>query len=329
MRQAQQVWSMLDDMADNDPAAYRAFIEKQKKERDSFMAPPEPHMCVKTQMAKPQKVPFYINFCTWKRIPAPVSPEEPAKVAGSAIGQINEGKGKVAITAVAFSEKMLEDYGKNAVNKNDQDTLIQIAMDFIEKQHENIKIKRKYTILDSPYKGSVKMIQESLTQAFNIKDKKTDDEVAEVMKNFAPFAMDSPETLLNQLHNPDKTDDDSVSSTRNGVAGITLNTQPVRKGLIEEVSSQTITLPEPTYDIEVKTSDAISSKTCVLRINLPGVKTVKDCQLDISRDDVYLLVEDLYELRLALPFSIMDSEASAKFSKKSSKLTVSLPVEKN
>jgi hypothetical protein len=50
MQQAQQVWSMLDDMADNDPGAYKAFIDKQMAERNNFMAPPEPHMCVKTEM---------------------------------------------------------------------------------------------------------------------------------------------------------------------------------------------------------------------------------------------------------------------------------------
>lgn len=50
MKQAQQVWSMLDDMAENDPQAYKAFIDKQAAERKEFMAPPETHMCVQTQM---------------------------------------------------------------------------------------------------------------------------------------------------------------------------------------------------------------------------------------------------------------------------------------
>ena len=50
MQQAQHIWSMLDDMADNDPKAYRRFIEKQKAEQKEHMSPPEPHMCVRTQM---------------------------------------------------------------------------------------------------------------------------------------------------------------------------------------------------------------------------------------------------------------------------------------
>jgi len=43
---------------------------------------------------KPDKVPFYINFCSWRRIPAPASPEEPVKVAGSAVGRLKDEKGR-------------------------------------------------------------------------------------------------------------------------------------------------------------------------------------------------------------------------------------------
>ena len=50
MKQAQQIWSMLDDMAENDPKAYRKFIDQQNAEQKKFMKPPEPHMCVQTSM---------------------------------------------------------------------------------------------------------------------------------------------------------------------------------------------------------------------------------------------------------------------------------------
>ncbi len=44
--QAQHIWKMLDDMADNNPAAYRKFIDKQLQDGRDQMKPPEPHMCV-------------------------------------------------------------------------------------------------------------------------------------------------------------------------------------------------------------------------------------------------------------------------------------------
>ena len=50
MQQAQHIWSMLDDMAEHDPKAYKRFIEKQKAEQKEYTSPPEPHMCVQTQM---------------------------------------------------------------------------------------------------------------------------------------------------------------------------------------------------------------------------------------------------------------------------------------
>jgi len=49
------------------------------------------HLMLSVQ--KPERVAFYINFCSWKRIPEPANPEEPVKVAGSAVSQISDDKG--------------------------------------------------------------------------------------------------------------------------------------------------------------------------------------------------------------------------------------------
>lgn len=48
MSQASQIWSMLDDMAENNPAAYRKFIDKQLKEGRELSSAPSPHMAVST-----------------------------------------------------------------------------------------------------------------------------------------------------------------------------------------------------------------------------------------------------------------------------------------
>ena len=45
---AQRIWAMLDDMAENDPVAYKKFLDKQMSDGKKYMAQPEPHMCVKT-----------------------------------------------------------------------------------------------------------------------------------------------------------------------------------------------------------------------------------------------------------------------------------------
>ena len=50
-RNAQQLWSMLDEMAASNPAAYKAFIEKQRQEHEALVkqnAPPTPVFAVAT-----------------------------------------------------------------------------------------------------------------------------------------------------------------------------------------------------------------------------------------------------------------------------------------
>uniref|UniRef100_A0AAX7VCL4 PIH1D1/2/3 CS-like domain-containing protein n=1 Tax=Astatotilapia calliptera TaxID=8154 RepID=A0AAX7VCL4_ASTCA len=71
LQQMSKLWSMLDDLSENDPAAYRTLIEKQIKEGAEFRAPPELDSCLCTEILKPKKGLLYINICGWKRVPAP------------------------------------------------------------------------------------------------------------------------------------------------------------------------------------------------------------------------------------------------------------------
>lgn len=50
MKQVEQFWSMLDDLSQNDPAAYRGFIQRQMKEGAEFSSPPELDSCLCTEM---------------------------------------------------------------------------------------------------------------------------------------------------------------------------------------------------------------------------------------------------------------------------------------
>lgn len=45
---ARQIWSMLDNMAAEDPESYRKFIDKQLKEGKEALKPPNPYICVQT-----------------------------------------------------------------------------------------------------------------------------------------------------------------------------------------------------------------------------------------------------------------------------------------
>lgn len=47
---AQHIWSMLDNMAQTDPKAYKRFIDKQMEDGRKAMSPPKPHMCIQTKL---------------------------------------------------------------------------------------------------------------------------------------------------------------------------------------------------------------------------------------------------------------------------------------
>lgn len=50
LQQVSQLWSMLDNLAESDPAAYRAFIDRQLRDGAEFRAPPELDSCLCTEI---------------------------------------------------------------------------------------------------------------------------------------------------------------------------------------------------------------------------------------------------------------------------------------
>lgn len=60
LQQVSQFWSMLDDLSESDPAAYRSFIEKQMKEEADVNAPPELHSCLCSEL---QVGSMQLHFC--------------------------------------------------------------------------------------------------------------------------------------------------------------------------------------------------------------------------------------------------------------------------
>ena len=187
--------------------------------------------------------------------------------------------GRAAVTAVAFADKVLDEYGRDPVNKTDQDRLIQIAMDFIEKQHSHVKLNRTYKILEKSHVGNLKIIQESLQKAFMAKEKSIDDNLSNILKNFTPLATENPTTLLQQLNSENEKNE--AEGIEKNIAGINLNVKEDKATcLIEEVSS-TSTFPEPKYDL---TQTVVSGVKCFhLKVTLPSVESVSECELDISR----------------------------------------------
>ncbi|KAL3886865.1 hypothetical protein ACJMK2_026826 [Sinanodonta woodiana] len=335
VQQAQHVWSMLDEMAISDPQAYKEFIKKHTQDGMKYLAPPEPHMCVQSIMTKhKRKMPIFINYCSWERIPPQESMEDPVKVAGCELEEVEDKEhGKVAVISLAFNPQVLEKYGRHAENELDRKVLIEIGIMWVEQVNKHVKISQNFNLLDPdiPYKGSLQRIHQGFKKSFSTQDKQFEKDLSNLEENFGPLASAKPGTLLNQLANISVSNNESetVTTGTNSKPDIILpmENKKAKSGLIQEVSNKINPLPKPQYQLEQKKGD--NSELMTLTILLPGVESVSECELEISQDDLALYVPDMYELHLDLPNVIHDEEATAKFNKKNSTLTVTMmPVKK-
>lgn len=80
---AARLWALLDEMAENQPRAYRRLLREQRAQAERFCARPEPRLCVRTLPAagKPHPglgpargaacAPLFVNVCGWRRVPGP------------------------------------------------------------------------------------------------------------------------------------------------------------------------------------------------------------------------------------------------------------------
>lgn len=340
--QAQQIWGMLDDMAENNPAAYRNFIQKQIADGKEHMAPPDPHMCIQVVLTSKPRGPLFINFCSWKRVPEPKSPQDAVPVTGTSISQENDEKGKYSLVSVAFNPKVLNEFGRDAKNQVDGDTLVQLALDYIEHE-QNVKVTRTYTVLpkDKMHKGDLEFVRLSLMKRLRNQDQMFDQDVKNLEKQFGPLGDNERDSLMSKLSNLTVADNTksntgsglNIGKTANGHQPIQITStdkQPLKKGLIEEIGTSTsgnsVTKPYPTPKYSLEPCERNGCRCLELRVELPGVKSVAECELDISEDDVQLAVTDRFDLKVKLPSCINDDLAQARFKRNSSVLTLTMPV---
>jgi len=52
LRQADHMWKVLDNMAENNPEGYQRFIKKQLQEGSAHFKPPEPVFCLSCEIDK-------------------------------------------------------------------------------------------------------------------------------------------------------------------------------------------------------------------------------------------------------------------------------------
>ena len=336
MQQAQHIWSMLDDLAAQNPEAYRKFIEKHLTEGKATMRPPEPHMCVRTVIKQQtEHKPLFINIMDWSRIPAPKSDEDPIPTLGGSLFTVSDDDGSsVTVVPVAFNPKVLHDYGIDSSFVEERRLLVNLAIDYIEDQNK-VTVSRDFVVLpkSTRCKGSIAKSKDVLLKKVSGYDTAFSSELNELEKMLGPLATGCKDALLKDLSSISSHDsvDDNAELQKASLScppELRLPGKTVKSGvkLIEEVHSTETHLLRPDCTSDVVGDD--SAKLLIMRIHLPGVSSVSECLLEISDDDLYLLVPDRYELALPFPERIVAfcDKQSAKFSKRTSVLTLTLPV---
>ena len=158
-----------------------------------------------------------------------------------------------------------------------------------------MKLSRSFNILsnDQLYKGSKEKMKSSLLDKFGGgktgTDKQFENDLSELEKSFGPLAGGCKDSLLKEmskisLGTQADNDIESLDTNQSGINLLSSNQSSSlgKKGLIEEVSSTENKLEEPEYHLEIQEEDEDFPRRFMLKIKLPGIKSVKDCDLDIS-----------------------------------------------
>uniref|UniRef100_A0A670Y5Q4 PIH1 domain-containing protein 2 n=1 Tax=Pseudonaja textilis TaxID=8673 RepID=A0A670Y5Q4_PSETE len=288
LTKATQLWTMLDDMAENNPKSYCHFMQQQLKEAKQHYAPPEPCLCLKTCILEPTKTCLFINLCSWSRIPAPKSPSEPILLSAGKMETLSDNSEICSILDVAYSPSVLERVKDNPPEK---DLLIRMLLKYAE-EHFNVTLSQSWSVAKFKLKGSLERMRQSIEK-----------HPFKTLRNLR--AKDSSGLILPPAKNPAAS----------------------KKRLIEEIS--TTNKPEglkPAYQMTTKKDADDKPLEVELKIELPGVCGVSECNLSVSKDDVLVECLEKYRLRVDLPASVDEEATSATFYKKEGVLHIRMPV---
>ncbi|XP_061575566.1 PIH1 domain-containing protein 2 [Cololabis saira] len=306
LQQVNQFWSMLDDLCVNDPAAYRRLMEKQLKEGAELR--PELHSCLCTQTLEPKPGLLYINICSWKRVPAPQDPNSTLPVcAGQLVTGTNEGQGWYAVLDVALNPTVLQETEED---KSDIKEIYMQALSFAQQQH-GMQISQEYRVVNCGPKSSPDEIHHRLGFQKGSKTSKQPEKVSH-----------SPAALLQEISSLRSKEQDEDSAAQM----IFTPAERQKKDLIQVISTTFVGPQRPEYQLEVKTDTEGAPCAMELTVELPKIRSMSECQLRVSKEDVLLEVEDIYYLIVEFPKTVNEDTASAIFSKKTRRLQLKVDL---
>ncbi|KAM6043465.1 PIH1 domain-containing protein 2 isoform 1-T1 [Chlamydotis macqueenii] len=252
--------------------------------------------------------PLFINICSWKRVPAPKVPTDPTPVSAGPLEEV-PGEGDIySIIDIAYNPDVLQ---RGEENPEKREHLIHLTLKFVEEQC-SLVLSNLYTIESFKLKGSLEMMQQRLKGrqmptphlSQNTKKEPAFDQLLHTME--AEDCSNAP-VLLKEEH-----------MTQSKVH------------LIEEITSTETPeeLSTPIYEM-IMVKDANKRPLKIeLRIKLPKVSSVSECDLRISKDDIIIEVPAKYKLQLDLPELVDEETSKAIFNKGKRELFITVPVAK-
>ncbi|XP_008307731.1 PIH1 domain-containing protein 2 [Cynoglossus semilaevis] len=291
LQQVNQLWSMLDNLCENDPKAYSRFIHRQVEEAVAANAPPQLYSCISTWLLEPEKRLLYINICSWKRVPAPEEPKQPVPLyAGKLETETEHSQGSFSVVDIAFNPGVLEE------NKDDKSAVYLLALRFVQ-QHHGLKLSEQYSVISYSPRSSQTHLhrrlgfqQRTVTPEQPSKDSET------------------PSDLLRQIetHRSEQQNENLEAH----IMTLPKEQTEKKKNFIQVISTTFQEPVRPQHQLEVKTDAAGVARSVELTVELPKVGSMSECQLTISKDDILLEVEDVYHLLVEFPKPVNEDTAA-------------------
>ncbi|XP_055675498.1 PIH1 domain-containing protein 2 [Falco peregrinus] len=317
--QAAQLWALLDELAENDPRGYRRLLRQQRAEAERLGAPAEPRLCLRarpergargrgTQLPGAGRRPLFINVCAWQRVPAPRGPGAPTPVSAGRPAEGAAGGDPYSVIDVAYNPDVLQ---RAEENPEKMEHLIHLTLKFVEEQCDLV-FSHLYTVEPFKLKGSLEAMQQRLK--------------GRQVPAPHPSQNTQKELTLDQLLQATKAEDCGNVPVLLAEGSVT---QPKTR-LIEEIASSDTPekLSAPVYEM-ITVKDANKKPLKIeLKIELPKVSSVSECDLRISKDDIIIGVPEKYKLQLDLPELVDEETATAVFNKGKRVLFITMPVAK-
>ncbi|NWI28517.1 PIHD2 protein, partial [Sula dactylatra] len=250
--------------------------------------------------------PLFVNVCGWERVPAPEAPDDPTPVSAGTLEEVSGEGDLYSIIDIAYSPDILQ---RGEENPEKMEHLINLTLKFVEERC-NLILSHLYTIESFKLKGSLEAMQQRLKG----------------WQTPTPhLGQDTKKELtLDQLLHTMEAEDCSNAPVLLKEESVTQS-----KGhLIEEITSTEMSekLKAPVYEM-ITVKDANKKPLRIeLKVELPKVSSVSECDLRISKDDIIIVVPEKYKLQLDLPELVDEETTTAVFHKGKRVLFITVPI---